>query len=82
MKWVEENIILLGNQNGGYADRESLRMDNPLLTDLSGTLLTFMHILSSRIEGIVDRGYVGESVPHFAGVRLRAKMNQFFQTSQ
>ena len=46
MKRVEENIVLLGNQHGRHADREGIRMDDPLLADFSGTWLTLMEVLS------------------------------------
>lgn len=82
MKWVDEHIVLLGNQNGGYEDRESLRMDDPLLADFGGTLLALMNVLSPWIKGIVGRGYIGKSVTHFDRVRARAKVDQFFQAGQ
>ncbi len=82
MKRVEENIVLLGDQNGRHADRERLCMDDPLLADFSGTLLTLMNELSAGIKGVVGRGYVGEGVPHFTRVRLRAQVDQLFKASQ
>ena len=82
MKWVEENIVLLWNQRRRYADREGFCVHDPLLTDFSGTRLTLMNELSPWIKGVLDRGYVDESVPHFAGVCMRTKVNQFFQASQ
>ena len=82
MKRVEENIVLLWNQHRRYADREGFCVNDPLLADFGGTRLALMNELLPWIKGVADRGYVGESVPHFAGVCMRAKVNQFLQASQ